>query len=71
MIIVYSAFTKTMKLKFLLILLTFSLYNTYAQNDTIYYNTKWKVATKDVNGGTNGLADRKKYTKKAYEVLNK
>ena len=27
--------------------------------------------TKDVNGGTNGLEMRKKFTKKAYEVLNK
>ncbi|WP_027391253.1 LysM peptidoglycan-binding domain-containing protein [Aquimarina latercula] len=27
--------------------------------------------TLDVNGGDNGLADRKKYTKKAYEVLDK
>lgn len=38
---------KSMKLKFILILLIVSLCNTYAQNDTIYYNTKWEVTTKD------------------------
>ncbi|WP_326492520.1 LysM peptidoglycan-binding domain-containing protein [Sinomicrobium oceani] len=33
-------------------------------------NTTITKVTRDVNGGTNGLSDRKKFTKKAYEVLN-
>ena len=45
--------------------------NTNYKADKGNNNEAITAVTKDVNGGTNGLDDRKKYTKKAYKVLNK
>ena len=43
--------------------------NTNGKADKGNLDSAIKAVTKDVNGGDNGLAHRKKYTKKAYEVL--
>ena len=44
---------------------------TNAQADNGNNDSAILEVTKDVNGGTNGLAMRKQFTKKAYEVLDK